>query len=179
MKKDRKTILVKATILFLLAFPTHFLFKWLPNQITAIFFPVNESLMEHLKKIFTNYFIFYSFLFILRKPLKLNNVYLTMLIASCFNILIFFALYLPIYYRFKEHLLVTLLLYFLTILFTEWLVCPILQQKEKKELEMISMIIIPLLFFILAYFTFYPLKNPFFFDPIKEDYGLNQGLSSK
>ena len=102
-----------------------------------------------------------------------------MLLASCFNILIFFALYLPIYYRFKEHLLVTLLLYFLTILFTEWLVCPILQQKEKKELEMISMIIIPLLFFILAYFTFYPLKNPFFFDPIKEDYGLNQGLSSK
>ena len=179
MKKNRKTIFVKATILFLLAFPTHFLFEWFPSQITAIFFPVNESLMEHLKMIFTNYFIFYSFLFILRKPLKLNNVYLTMLIGSCLNILLFFALYLPIYYRFGEHLLVTLLLYFLTILFTEWLVCPILHKKEKKELEITSIIVIPLLFFILAYFTFNPLKNPFFFDPIKEDYGLNQGLSSK
>lgn len=174
MKKNRKKIFVKATILFLLAFPTHFVFEWFPNQITAIFFPVNESLMEHLKMIFTNYFIFYSILFVLRKPLKLNNIYMTMLLGSCFNILLFFAIYLPIYYRFGEHMSVTLLLYFLTILITEWLVCPILQKKEKRKLEIASIIIIPILFFILAYFTFNPLHNSFFFDPIKESYGLNQ-----
>lgn len=174
MKKNRKKIFVKTTILFLLAFPTHFLFEWFPSQITAIFFPVNESLMEHLKMIFTNYFIFYSILFVLRKPLKLNNIYMTMLLGSCFNILLFFAIYLPIYYRFGEHMWVTLSLYFFTILITEWLVSPILEKPEKKRSEFLSIIDIFLLFFILAYFTFNPLHNSFFFDPIKESYGLNQ-----
>ena len=174
MKKNRKKIFVKTTNLFLLAFPTHFLFEWFPSQITAIFFPVNESLMEHLKMIFTNYFIFYSILFVLRKPLKLNNIYMTMLLGSCFNILLFFAIYLPIYYRFGEHMWVTLSLYFFTILITEWLVSPILEKPEKKRSEFLSIIGIFLLFFILAYFTFNPLHNSFFFDPIKESYGLNQ-----
>lgn len=174
MKKNRKKIFVKTTILFLLAFPTHFLFEWFPSQITVIFFPVNESLMEHLKMIFTNYFIFYSILFVLRKPLKLNNIYMTMLLGSCFNILLFFAIYLPIYYRFGEHMWVTLSLYFFTILITEWLVSPILEKPEKKRSEFLSIIGIFLLFFILAYFTFNPLHNSFFFDPIKESYGLNQ-----
>ena len=97
-----------------------------------------------------------------------------MLLGSCFNILLFFAIYLPIYYRFGEHMWVTLSLYFFTILITEWLVSPILEKPEKKRSEFLSIIGIFLLFFILAYFTFNPLHNSFFFDPIKESYGLNQ-----
>ncbi len=172
MKKNRKTIIIKATILFLLAFPTHFFYEWFPNQITAIFFPVNESLMEHLKMIFTNYFIFYSILFIFKKPLHLNNLYTTMLLASCFNIILFFGIYLPIYYFLGEHLLITLLLYFLTILVTEKIVSPLLKKKEKKEVETISIILVPLFFLVLGYFTFEPIEHPFFFDPIEKIYGI-------
>lgn len=36
----------------LAGFVLHFLYEWLPNAVTALFSPVNESLWEHIKLIF-------------------------------------------------------------------------------------------------------------------------------
>ena len=35
--------------IFLLCFITHFLYNWFPNTVFSIFFPVNESIWEHMK----------------------------------------------------------------------------------------------------------------------------------
>ena len=35
--------------MFILCFLTHFLYNWFPNALFSIFFPVNESIWEHMK----------------------------------------------------------------------------------------------------------------------------------
>ena len=61
-------------IIFLLCFPLHFLYDWLPNSLFSIFLPVNESIWEHMKMIYTS-FVLYGIIdyFWLKKDNKFNN----------------------------------------------------------------------------------------------------------
>ena len=46
---------------------------------------------------------------------------------------------------------------------------------ENKELiNLISSIILPIIWLILVYFTFNPIHSDFFFDPIEEIYGISK-----
>ena len=53
--KQKKKIWFYIIGTFLLAFPFHFGYDILPNQVSAIFFPVNESIWEHMKMLFTTF----------------------------------------------------------------------------------------------------------------------------
>ena len=55
----KKLKVINIVIVFLLSFLAHNLYKWFPNTFTAIFFPVNESIFEHMKIIATS-FLFYG-----------------------------------------------------------------------------------------------------------------------
>ena len=44
--------------IFALNFISHFLYEWMPNTLFSIFFPVNESIIEHMKIIFTSYLLY-------------------------------------------------------------------------------------------------------------------------
>ena len=45
-----KTAKILAIInIFLISFPSHFIYDFFPNTFTSILFPVNESIWEHLK----------------------------------------------------------------------------------------------------------------------------------
>ena len=43
--------------IFLLSFITHNGYDIFPNTLTSFFFPVNESIFEHMKMIYTDYII--------------------------------------------------------------------------------------------------------------------------
>ena len=45
-------------IIFALCFLTHFIYSWFPNTLFSIFFPVNESIWEHMKMLFSAIIIF-------------------------------------------------------------------------------------------------------------------------
>ena len=64
MKLHLKTIMIIVCII--LAFPTHFVYDIFPNKLTAIFFPINESIWEHMKILVTSFLtsnlLFYPFL---------------------------------------------------------------------------------------------------------------------
>jgi hypothetical protein len=49
----KKTRIISTIGIFLLCFLFHFLYHLLPNSISAIFFPVNESIWEHMKLLFS------------------------------------------------------------------------------------------------------------------------------
>ena len=175
MKKNNKKIMIIKTIaIFLSLFLFSFGYKTFPNFLTAIIFPVNESLFEHLKMIFNAEIIVSLIIYIILKvkKIKINNYFLALITSTIFNIILFYLVYLPIYNRFGEGLIYTMIIYFITLIISQYLFYLITIRKHKEFYNTVSIILIPLIWIILVYFTFNPLKTKFFFDPIKETYGI-------
>ena len=64
----KKVKFISGLGIFILCFFSHFMYTWFPNTLFSIFFPVNESIWEHMKMLFTSILIFSVFeYFILKK----------------------------------------------------------------------------------------------------------------
>lgn len=151
--------------LFLLSFLWHFMYDWFPCVLTSIFFPVNESIWEHMK------IIFYCLLIgsVLEK--KGNNYYLNILVKPLVGVLFYLIIFIPLYLIFGESMFISLSLMLFTYIIMELLGIKISKQEELniKVLPNIIIILISILFSIL---TFYPLHNFLFFDSVKLGYGI-------
>lgn len=151
--------------LFLLSFLWHFMYDWFPCVLTSIFFPVNESIWEHMK------IIFYCLLIgsVLEK--KGNNYYLNILVKPLVGVLFYLIIFIPLYLIFGESMFISLSLMLFTYIIMELLGIKISKQEELniKVLPIIIIILISILFSIL---TFYPLHNFLFFDSVKLGYGI-------
>lgn len=175
----KKTRIIAVIGIFILNFIFHFAYSTLPNTLFSIFFPVNESIFEHMKLIFSSA-IFYGIIdyFILKKNnLSTNNSIFTTLVNALSTIVIFLIIWLPIYYKMGENMIITILILFIAIMFGQVLSYFILNKEIKfKYLNVVSIISIIIIYIIMAYFTYNPLKVDFFFDPIHEKYGINTYL---
>ena len=49
---NKKVLFIETITIFLSMFLFHNIYNWFPNFLTASYFPVNESLFEHLKLMF-------------------------------------------------------------------------------------------------------------------------------
>ena len=49
----KKSRIISTIGIFLLCFLFHFIYDWISSYITAKFFPVNESIWEHMKLLFS------------------------------------------------------------------------------------------------------------------------------
>lgn len=151
--------------LFLLSFLWHFMYDWFPCVLTSIFFPVNESIWEHMK------IIFYCLLIgsVLEK--KGNNYYLNILVKPLVGVLFYLIIFIPLYLIFGESMVISLSLMLFTYIIMELLGIKISKQEELniKVLPIIIIILISILFSIL---TYYPLHNFLFFDSVKLGYGI-------
>lgn len=166
-----KKIILSSFIIFILSTLFHSLYNYLPCFLTSIIVPVNESIFEHMKMIFTSY-MFYLLIKILFNKKHENNLISSFVIASLFNIVIFLIIYIPIYLLFGEKLVVTLILYFITILISNYLMYKIQNKKINSKINKYSVYIIPLVYIVFTLFTYFPLKNMLFLDPTSNTYGI-------
>ncbi|CDA23329.1 putative uncharacterized protein [Mycoplasma sp. CAG:611] len=166
-----KKIILSSFIIFILSTLFHSLYNYLPCFLTSIIVPVNESIFEHMKMIFTSY-MFYLLIKILFNKKHENNLISSFVIASLFNIVIFLIIYIPIYLLFGEKLVVTLILYFITILISNYLMYKIQNKKINSKINKYSVYIIPLVYIVFTLFTYFPLKNMLFLDPTTNTYGI-------
>ena len=143
-----KKIILSSFIIFILSTLFHSLYNYLPCFLTSIIVPVNESIFEHMKMIFTSY-MFYLLIKILFNKKHENNLVSSFVITSLFNIVIFLIIYIPIYLLFGEKLVVTLILYFITILISNYLMYKIQNKKINSKINKYSVYIIPLVYIIL------------------------------
>ena len=173
MNEKKKFILINSVLIFLLGFLVHNIYSWFPSFLTVIF-PVNESLYEHIKLIFVSpiiigliwYFVFY-------KKKKYNNYFFSLYLSIMANIVIFYAMFLPFYYRFGESMIATFIIYFISILISQCLNYYILTKtKNSNLLNIIGIVLLITNYLILIYFTYNPLRIDFFFDPNNEVYGI-------
>ena len=159
-------VLIRSVIIYLLNFPAHFLFGYFSNNFTALIFPVNESIFQHMKMIFTCYVIFYLIIKIFKY--KGENITTKCLISSLSCIIFFLIIYIPIYLNYNENLGFTLILLFLSIVFGEFITSLI--NIKSKTVNNLSIIIIILILILNAYLTFNPLNNFLFFYPMNNTY---------
>lgn len=174
--KLKKFKLLSVFIIFLLSFITHNIYDWIPNIITSFFFPVNESIFEHMKMILTTYLIYsiIEYIYLKKKNIKTLNIKSNLLLSITFNIIIFLIIYLPYYNIFGHNLISTLIIYFISILLTQLLSLKLLSSnKELFFFNKYAFVIIIIYILSFIYLTYYPLDNYIFIDKTKNKAGIN------
>ena len=172
----KKIKIIGTLTIFTLAFLYHFLYEWFPNPIFSILFPVNGSIWEHMKLLYTGILSWGLIEIILLKKNKINyNNYPYQLFLTAFtSIIIYLILYLPIYNIIGEKLIISISLLFIVILIEQILSYYLLRQKKETDiLDKISIILIILFYMILLNLTYDPPKNYIFYDTIENKYGIN------
>ena len=160
--------------MFTLCFLTHFLYNWFPNVLFSIFFPVNESIWEHMKMM-TSSILSWSILeyFIYKKyRINHNNFYLSLFLEVSLSIIIFLIIYLPIYHFTGSVFILNIIVLFISLYFINvisyYILC--LRPLHKEVLGVIGII---LLYIILGILTYNPPYNYIFFDKLENKYGIN------
>ena len=152
---------------FLLCFPLHFLYDNISNFLTSIISPVNESIWEHMKLIYTSYLLWGIVeYFLIRKNKDINNFVIQLFLVPIFGICIYLSIYLPLFNLFGENLIISILLLFIVIVIEEVISYFLLKGEEIKNQRLIGIIGIIMVYIIFAYLTYFPLDNYLFWDNI-------------
>ena len=172
---NKKFIIYNIILTFLMGFLVHGMYNWFPSPLTTIF-PVNESLYEHIKLIFLSplFSSLILYFWFKRKGLIINNLLFGLLVSTIFNIILFYLIYLPLYNTFGPVMWMTLLLYFITIIASQYLNYLIICMDNNRKLNIISLIMLIIIMYILVYFTYHPIKIDFFLDSENLYYGIKQ-----
>ena len=166
----KKFVIINAIVTFLLGFIVHGMYSWFPSVITSIF-PVNESLYEHVKLVYLSP-IFSVLIVGAFYKYKINNIFFGMLVSIIFNILFFYMLYLPIYYLLGNSMVMTLIVYFITIVASNYIYYLVIKNDKNKNLNIVSVVFSIIGILGLTYFSYYPPKGDFFKDPTTNTYGI-------
>lgn len=172
----KKVKIISIFGIFMLTFAIHFMYQLIPNTFTAMFSPVNESIWEHQKMLFTSV-IFYGLIdYILLKKfnIKYNNFYIALFVSALSIIPIFLIIYLPLYFKIGQSMFMNIFIMFISIAISQYISYKILSTENNSYAKnLISIGLIGICFIIFSYFTYYPIKTKLFFDTEDEKYGIN------
>jgi hypothetical protein len=160
-------------VIFLLGAAFHFTFAWLGSHpAAAVFFPVNESIFEHLKMTFwpTMIWAAISYNFIKNKA----NNFVT---AKAAAVIIMPAVVVILYYLYTaftgENTLVDILIFLVAVAVGQYINSLIMTAKPwSGRWSAISAGVILVLAALYAFFTFYPPYTSFFIDTNTDSYGI-------
>ncbi len=169
----KKIKIINVVFLFLLSFLWHFVYDWFPNNIFALFFPVNESIWEHMKIIYYCLFMGSILEFVLCKKnnIKINNFYIEAMVKSILGVIFYLIIFVPFYLWLGESMLISISLMLITYIFMEFIGYKILVGEE-MNINILPVVIIALGCIMFVILTFYPLHNFLFFDDVKFGYGI-------
>lgn len=172
----KKIKIIMAIIIFILCFPIHFIYEWIPNMFTAIFFPVNESIWEHMKILYTAFLLGCFIEYFLLKYFKVDNKNLgwTTFVGALLVIPLYLVLFLPLYYMGYESMFLNISLMGIVIIIITIIEYFLSKLKTPSILNYIAIVGIIIGYIIFAYLTYYPLKNQIFYDTKSEKYGLSK-----
>ncbi len=171
----KKIKIISIIGIFLLSILFHFLYDLMPSLITSLLFPVNESIWEHMKLIFTSTLVFSVIEYLLLKKynIKFNNYFLSLFISSVISFIFYLIIYIPLYNTYGENMFISIFLLLLVMVIFNFISYYILQLKNNKYLNYLSIILIIITFIIFIYFTYNPLNNYIFYDTTTDSYGIS------
>lgn len=158
-----------AIIWAVLTFISHFMYDIFPNNLVGSFFPINESVWEHMKLFVTPAIITFvlEMIYMKRKRVCIQNNYLALLIEILSSIGVFLTIFLPYFFKFKHNLVITLIMMLFAIGIAKYFGYVIVSEKNELIANIMSIPIILIIVIMNIVFTFFPLKNPLFIDPTK------------
>lgn len=158
---------------FLLCFLFHFTYQMWPNSFFSIIFPVNESIWEHMKLIFSS-FVIYGILeyFLIRKKIKVNNYLFNLFLTPGLAILLYLTIYIPLYFKYGENMIISIGLLFIIIIVEEIISYNLLKSKYITNGKLIGIIGIIFMYFLFSYYTYNPTYNFLFYDILENGYGI-------
>ena len=172
LKKSR-VIAVIGT--FVLSFLFHFAYEFLPNFIFSIFFPVNESVWEHMKLLYSS-IVFYGIIdyFIGKKfDIDYKNFLFNVCFCSFISILIYLALFLPIYYKIGESMFLSISILFITYIIV-YVISYYILKSDDFNYGYLWIMFILIGYIVFGYFTYNPIHDQLFFDTKDEIYGIKK-----
>ena len=159
---------------FLLSFLAHFMYSLFPCILISFFFPVNESIWEHMKILFTSTLLYGIIDYFLLKfySIKFQNFAFQLFITCFFSVIIYLVLYLPVYYFFGENLFFSIFLMFLVYTGSSIISYKLLTSPENIYLNYIATPLIIMCYIMFIIFTYKPPHNFLFYDTLNNHYGI-------
>lgn len=119
------------------------------------------------------FFTIIDFILFTKNNIKISNIFTSSFFSSLLGIIVYLVIYLPIYHLIGENMVVSIVLLFLIIIFSQYISYLILKSKNNSKLNVLSFVLIILGFVIFGYLTYNPLENYLFLDTTKNKYGIN------
>ena len=163
-------------VIFLLTILYHFLYNWLPNPVFSVFFPVNESIWEHMKLLYSGIFTWgvIEYFILRKKGISYRNFFSTLFLEMVTSIMIYLIMYLPLYNVFGESMAISISLLIVVIILEEIFSYYLFSySKENRILDRISILFIVLGFVVFLCFTYDPPRNYIFYDIVSNKYGID------
>lgn len=169
---NKKRALLGTVVILALSFLFHSVYEKFPNIVTSFLFPVNESIWEHNKIVFLSFLVWAICENTFSKSGKsiffLNLASLIiciLLLDKSFSIIYFLIL------KKKHNLMITLIIYAVSILLSFLIGKKFLIEKNRK-VENIALVGYLAIFLILSVLTYYPPELPIFYDYTSNFYGI-------
>ena len=159
---------------FALSFLFHFMYELWPNVVTSIFFPVNESIWEHMK-IFVSAILVWGLVdkFLLDKfNIYYNNHFFSTVLTSILSIAFYLTIYLPLYKIFGETMFISIGLMLLVYAFMAYVSYKILSGRELNINKVFLLIVIIVTYVSFGLLTYKPPKYFLFYDTNLKKYGI-------
>lgn len=128
-----------------------------------------------MKMLFSAIIIFSVADFILLKVFEIEyrNFITSVFLSAVLSIIIFLAIYLPLYYFIGENMVLNLTVLFVSIVFSQAVSYFVLESKDYGLLNYVSLIGIIFSYIVFGILTYYPPTEDLFYDPIDEKFGIN------
>lgn len=171
-----KKIKVLAVIgIFILSFLSNFAYEIFPNIIFSFIFPVNESIWEHMKILFTSTLLYgiIDYLLLKKYNIKHNNFPFQLYFTSLIGIPIYLVIYLPLYNLLGESPFISISLLLIVYIITQIVSYNILKEKELRILNIITIPVILLSYLGFIYLTYNPPHTYIFYDITEDKYSIN------
>ena len=171
----KKLKVLGVVIAFVLCFPLHFLYDLMPNFITSIFLPVNESIAEHMKILFGSIMIssVIQKIIVIKKDLNIKNICISNFTGAVLSIPIFLLIFVPIYKAIGENMPITIFIMFITIVISQ-IISYIIINSKNLGLENVTIFLVIIVYIIFGLLTYFPPENDLFMDPTNLTYGIKK-----
>ena len=171
MKKIKIFIIILA---FLVSFPIHFIYDIFPSFFTSIIAPVNESIWEHMKIIYTSILLssIIEYFIYKKKRYDTNNFFISIPISSILGIIFYLVIYLLIDLFIPHNFFIAIFIMFVTYIISNIISYIILNKKEIPNQKELGISLMLISYIVFTHLTYYPPKSYMFIDQITKTYGI-------
>ena len=170
----KKIKIISVFIIMCLSFLSHFIYEWYDNFLFSMFFPVNESIWEHMKLLITPVLIYalIEYFIYKNKSIKFNNFSLSYSISIIIGIILYLIIYLLFNHFFAHNIIVSIVLLFFDYIFISFVSYLIINTRKIKYSKTIGNLLIIVIYFMFYYLTYYPIHYYIFYDTKNKVYGI-------